>query len=837
MEVITTHINADFDSFASMLAAKKLYPEATLVFSGSKERSLRDFFLQSTIYIFGSEKVKNIDLDKITRLILVDTRQRSRIGKFSDIVDKPGIDIHIFDHHAESSDDISGSRMEIREVGANMTIMAGFLKEKEIEISPDEATVMLLGIYEDTGSFTFSSTKFDDYLAAAYLLNKGANLNIISDMLTRELTSEQISLLNELIHTATTYFINGVEIVISQASVDKFIGDLAMLVHKLRDMENINVLFVLVRMGDRVHFVARSRISDVNVGEIALFFGGGGHTSASSATIKDLTLIQVKEKLIEQIHKKVGYLKAARDLMSFPVKFIESKESLEKAGEMLTRYNINVLPVMDAGKVVGLITRQIIEKASFHGLANVSVQEYMTTDFSVIDPGTSLTTIRSLIVNNGQRFLPVVTDGQLVGGITRTDLLRFFYSGASKGPEHIYDAGHEPGHSRMKNFSGLLRETLSEKNFKLLKRLGELSAELGYNVYLVGGFIRDLLLRKKTLDIDVVIEGDGINFAEEFVSEQGGKLRTHKRFGTATIILPDSLKIDVATARLEYYDHPAALPVVELSSLKQDLYRRDFTINALAVSLNSEDFGVLIDFFGAQKDIKKKVIRVLHNLSFVEDPTRVFRAIRFEQRYGFKLGGQTKKLIENAVKMNFFEKLSGSRLTSELILIMKEVPSRGVARLAEFDILKFIHPAIEFDDNVRLIFTNIDDVLSWFKLLFLDVSCQQWLIYFFGLIDPLSENELNEICRRLCFSQKRTQIIFEGREKINTVLSRFYHHKRPTDKTVIELLTPLTMEVLLFMMAKTTRNSTKKMISRYMTNLRGRKTPFVKKNFTKIGTS
>jgi tRNA nucleotidyltransferase (CCA-adding enzyme) len=276
MEVITTHVNADFDSVASMLAAKKLYPHAVLAFPGSQEKGLRDFFLQSTIYVLQTERIKKIDFTKVTRLILVDIRQKDRIGKFKEILQKPGLDIHIYDHHPASENDISGSVEVIKEVGATTTILCQILKEQNIEITSDEATVLMMGIYEDTGSLTFSSTTEEDFLAAAFLLKKGANLNIVSDMVTKELTAEQISLLYELVHTATVHTINGIDVVIAKASSDKYISDFAILVHKLRDMENINVVFALAEMHDRIYLVARSRLNEVDVSKIAGEFGGGG---------------------------------------------------------------------------------------------------------------------------------------------------------------------------------------------------------------------------------------------------------------------------------------------------------------------------------------------------------------------------------------------------------------------------------------------------------------------------------------------------------------------------------------------------------------------------------
>jgi len=368
MEVITTHVNADFDAFASMVAAKKLYPNAVVAFAGSQEKSLRDFFLSSALYAFKWEKLKDLDLKKVTRLILVDIRQKSRIGKFARIVDKPGVDLHIYDHHPSSEEDLHGSVEVVQEVGATVTILCQLLKKKKISILPDEATMMMLGIYEDTGNLTFPSTHKEDYLAAAYLLSKGADINLISDILIKGFTAEQIALLNEMLESATTYSSNGIDVVFAKVTSATYVSDFAVLVHKLQEMEQIDVPFVLARMGDRIYLVARSRRREIDVGEIAKVFGGGGHSSAASATIKKLTLIQVAEKLKVLLQQKIYPPREAKDFMSFPVKTVNADETLSKAGHILTRYNINVLPVMKRSGVIGLISRQVIEKASHHGL-------------------------------------------------------------------------------------------------------------------------------------------------------------------------------------------------------------------------------------------------------------------------------------------------------------------------------------------------------------------------------------------------------------------------------------------------------------------------------------
>jgi tRNA nucleotidyltransferase (CCA-adding enzyme) len=840
MEVITTHINADFDALACMLAAKKLYPEAILVFPGSQEGSLRDFFVRSTIYVFEAERMKNVDLDRVTRLVLVDTRQKSRIGKFAQILHRPGLDTHIYDHHPPSSEDITGSVEVVKEVGAAITLLLGILREREMEITPDEATVMMLGIYEDTGSLTFSSTTEDDFHAAAYLLSKGASLNVISDMVTKELTAEQVFLLNDLIQSATNYTIGGIDVVIATASADRYVGDIAILVHKLKDMENLDVLFALVRMEDRVHIIGRSRIEEVNMVEILVEFGGGGHATAASATVKDLTLIQCGEKLVRVLQGAVKPVRFAKDLMTFPVKTIQATRRLSEAGELLTRYNINVLPVMRGEKLAGLISRQIIEKASFHGLGNRPVREYMSTEFSVADMATPLTTIQRLIVGNNQRFLPVIEEGELVGAITRTDILRTIGEDLTRRSDSPFPLEVHKLYARKKTITKLMEERLQSRVHDILREFGRVGDELNCPVYAVGGFVRDLLLRNHNLDVDIVVEGDGIQFAEYFAKGHPCKMKINRRFGTAALRFADNLKVDIATARLEYYDSPAALPTVELSSIKRDLYRRDFTINTLAIKLNGEQFGELVDFFGGQRDIKEKVIRVLHNLSFVEDPTRVLRAIRFEQRFGFQLGKQTQNLIKNAVRMGFLDRLSGRRIFTELLLIFNEEdPIPILRRLRELDLLKSIHVNIPWEGECENLLETIKNVISWYDLLFLEGGCEKWQVYFYGLMDSLEEAEVLDVCQRLSLSERNREKIRSGRreakETLKEIAGRLDSRRRIRRSEIYELLEPLSTEVKLFMMAKTTKKDTKQWISLFFTTLRGQKPLLKGRDLIRLG--
>jgi tRNA nucleotidyltransferase (CCA-adding enzyme) len=835
MKVITSHHNADFDSLSSMVAAKKLYPDAMLVFPGSQEKTLRDFLIHSTMYVYDIAKMKNINYDDVDTLILVDTRQKSRIGGLAKVVGNDKVKIHIYDHHPPSSNDIKGDLEFIRNTGATATIIIHILREKGTPISPEEATIMMLGLYEETGSFQYPSTTTEDFDAASFLLSKGANVNLVSDMLVKELTPDQVFMLNDLISNTTIYNINGIEIVITEGTTENYVGDLAVVVHKFRDMENINVVFALFRMEDRVYIIARSRIPEVDVGHILSLLGGGGHKEAASSTVKEMTIIEAREKLLGYLKHNVKPLWKAKDIMFFPVKSVDSHCPIGEAKSIMVKYNINALPVLYHERVVGIISRQIVEKAAFHKLEEIPVQEYMSTDASTVKPDDSMERVKEIIIGGNQRFLPVAKDGKLVGAITRTDLLRILEDEIAKSILGKLEF-HET-YEKKKNVRKLMEERLEKKTLKKLTEIGSLADTLGYHAFLVGGFVRDLLLRIEDYDLDIVIEGDGLLFAEELAKNFGVKVRPHREFATAKIIYPDGMKIDIATARLEYYKAPAALPVVEHSSLKLDLHRRDFTINTLAISLNKNTFGLLIDFFGAQRDIKEKTIRVLHSLSFVEDPTRVFRAIRFEHRFDFQIGKHTLSLIRNAIKMDFLSKLKGKRLWTELSLIMlEEAPEKILKRLQELDLLKFISPDLTCDKEKEKLFTQMHAVLQWYELLYRGKPCDTQAFYALGLLDRMGFEQVEDFCKRTEMAESLKKRILENTESFRDATSKLPAAIYTGKKSIIyKVLEPLSQETKLFIMAKTKSEEIKKAISNYVTYRDVLKPMFTGEDLKKLG--
>ncbi|MFQ5442680.1 MAG: CBS domain-containing protein, partial [Thermodesulfobacteriota bacterium] len=815
MEVISTHTNADFDTLASMIAAKKLYPAAHIVFSGSLEKKLKEG-LERLSLPYKIEKIKDIDLDAVTRLILVDVRHAARIGPFSGIIEKKGLDIHIYDHHPPTESDLSGSVEMIRPYGSTTTVLAGVIRKKGIELTPEEATVLMAGIYEDTGFLTYPSTTAKDFEAAGFLLKKGADLSVVSDLLKRELTPVEVSLLNKLLESETAYTVGGIEVVIAEVSLEKYRGDISVLAHKVRDIEGMATLFMLADSGDRVHIVARSKARAVNVGLILKDLGGGGHANAASGTLKGMTLIQAKEALLSALKKRLLPLKTAGDIMSYPPITLDRKARVADAVAFMRRYNINAAPVVKDKNVEGVITRQTVDRALYHGLGASPVGDFMTVDFQALSAGAPVEEVREVFIGYGQRIIPVLKDRKVAGVITRTDILKLLQEELRVRPA----AG-----VRKRGLKNLMRERLPSWLLEILKGMGETADGLGSTAYVVGGFVRDLLLRRENLDVDIVIEGgDGITFAREYARARGLRVRSHKRFKTAVLIFPDGFKIDVATARLEYYERPGALPTIEQSSLKLDLYRRDFIINTLAVELNPKRFGALLDFFGAQRDLKEKRIRALHSLSFVEDPTRALRAVRFSEKFGFRIDAHTLNLIKNAVKLNVFAHLSGPRLLDELKhMLEEETAVNSMKRLHELGLLPLIHKKISWNGENEKLFKRAVKTLAWHRLLFTGERAEGWLVLFLAMTDALTEKEFLTLTKRLSVEGKRARTVVDTRSEGLRALKKITSGVLKKSE-IYELLKPVPVETVIYLMAKADSEGVKRALSAYITKSREEET-------------
>lgn len=348
-----------------------------------------------------------------------------------------------------------------------------------------------------------------------------------------------------------------------------------------------------------------------------------------------------------------------------------------------------------------------------------------------------------------------------------------------------------------------LLQRLPDRVVVLLREIGQLGDERGYQVYVVGGVVRDLLLGHVTLDLDLAVEGDGIAFARLVADRHGAGLAVFERFATARLAFPDGLKMDIATTRRESYAQPAALPDVEPASLKEDLYRRDFTINAMAIQLNAAQFGRLYDPYGGRHDLKAKTLRVLHKASFQDDPTRIFRAIRFEQRFGFHLERITLRLLAQAASTNLIQQLSGPRLQNEILLLFAEHdPVRAIARLAQLKLLRFLHRRLCYTTNVKRVVTAVPKALAWWARRFSDSVIDRPIVYLMALSSESSPVVVAAMIRRFALSREQAKNLSAGGSRVDRALKRLTNKGTVRPSQVYRLFTHLSDEALVLLLAK-----------------------------------
>ena len=759
MEVIATHVSSDFDSFAGMIAAKKLFPEAEILLPSSINQNVRKFITLHEDNLPQLKEPRDLNINDIKRLIIIDTKISSRLGLLKTLVDSKKVELIIFDHHQKSRDDIGYGIDNTKKFGAKTTILVDIIKSRKIEITPLEATLFALGIYEDTGSFTFPNTSFKDFEISAFLRRQGANLLVISKFLNLSLSREQHNLIEKLIVNLRKINVYEKEIILSFAETDDFIEGLSVLTRKLGQVEDTDISICWVKMKEKIYVVARSDDPSVDVSQILEEIGGGGHSQASSAVLKDTGFAEIENKIISSLYRHVKKPLLAKDIMSYPIRVINEDESISSANDFLKKYGHSGIPIVDGKKnLAGIITRKDVDRAMKHGLSHAPVNGFKSRGLVTTGLNTPLDEVQRLMIENGIGRIPIVNRGEVVGIVTRKDVLRFLHGRDYLKRSMRIRAGRAYSFSPVE-VQERLRYLVPEKIFAIFEVISNIAKEMRVKVYLVGGIVRDLLLDISNLDIDIVVEGNGIEFAQKLSEVLNARLEGHEKFKTAVVVLQNGQHIDIASARIEYYSKPASLPDVEPGSISQDLARRDFTINTLAVSLNKKDFGTIIDFFGARKDLTGKKIKVLHKMSFIEDPTRIFSAVRFEHRLGFKMDSQTERLAGASVEMNMFSELNGIRVRDELVSILQEKnPWKSIKRLQDLKALEKIGINIILDENFTVFLKSIS---RKYKRLsgYTGNNFEIWRAFLAAMFLESREEIIRKWCDRMKIRKNDTRVI------------------------------------------------------------------------------
>jgi tRNA nucleotidyltransferase (CCA-adding enzyme) len=756
-ELIATHSNTDFDGFAAMVAAHKLYPEARMVVSGALNRNVREFRT-----LFADEiplvEAAAVDLAAVRRLILVEALHANRLGELGALTERDDVEILVFDHHRPTGAPppfIDPANVVLSDDGSLVTLMLRIIAEREIAVTPLEATVFALGIHEDTGSLTFPSTTVRDVEALAFCMRQGANQQVIERFLHNPLSAAQRELLLRVLERARPVAAGGLDVLVAAVAGEAYVEGVSLVVHKAMDVANCDGLVLLVEMERRVFVTARSRVAALDVAEVLRAVGGGGHSAAASAIVKDVPLATAEERVIAALERSRAAGPTAASLMSEPVRWVTVQTTVDAARITCERYGYGGLSVADGETVVGSVSRRDLDRAVRHKLGHAPVKAVMTTAVTVVVAETAADELTNVLARDPVgRVLVVrvagrepVSRSDVVGVVTRSDVLRALHAG---------------GETRGATAGVSLAAQLGRLGLDELFAEIEAVATDYRGAYLVGGAVRDLLLDQRVADIDIAVEGDGIEFARALAARLGGRVRAHEKFQTAVIVVEhgaagQTLRVDVASTRTEFYDYPAALPKVEHATIRGDLSRRDFTINAMAVSLNPRDFGTLLDFFGGLDDLRRKRIRVLHNLSFIEDPTRIFRAVRYEDRYGFRMDRHTLALARACNEMDLIGDLSSARLRDELVALLDEPRiSFTLRRLKELGLQHVLHPRFALDDESAALIAAVDALRRRCDLA---REVPAWRARLVTALRDLAPEELEEWVARMRFRRADARVL------------------------------------------------------------------------------
>jgi len=828
LTIIVTHDYADFDALAALVAAAKIYPESKALLPEGMEPEAALFVEEygEGLPLYRQEQIDGAAAFQIA--VVVDTRRKRQLAPFLPLLERAA-EVHIFDHHPPAEDDIEGNEIRVEQVGAVTTLLVEEIRHRRLPLSEAEVLLFMLGIYRDTASLSSTATTPRDASAVAFLWEQG----VVPAHLQKYLSTapSQEPLLEMLLRRSKLYEISGRRVLLTVLPAGEQSGGGAALLRRIQEVEEYDLVLRLAGLSrGGVSFFARTTEDDLDLKSLFAPFGGTGGRREVMAYRENEDLPTMKERILESLEQFLPPPVTALQLASTPVAAVDIDATVAEADEYLEDKGYGGGPVLRDGRVAGVITRRELQRVMRSGLGDVPVKDFIGSHLPVTAaPEITATALRRLFAESGaEKVVLVDGDGRPLGLVSPIDILQFLYRldrrpSLKLGQGSILGIREDFVPTEVDNLAGLIACLLpfSWQSFLLL--MGQKASEMGVSIYLVGGVIRDMLLGSEpSRDLDFVVIPDAVDFAATMARYLDGELKTFERFGTASLFLKEGLRLDFATARQEIYDAPGALPRAKgVGSLKRDLYRRDFTINTLACSLMPESYGELYDYFEGREDLHKGVIRTLYQLSFVDDPLRLLRAVRFEQRFGFHIEDDTRALIEKAVRERVLERVSRSRLAQEISLIYAESdPVAVLKRLDELGILGLIYPRLSPDRALWQRLRRISETTAGARQREWSRHPEEELLYLSAMLLEMAPQDRLAIIRRLGLSRRRAGAVLQGCETVPPLLKELEDagHKI-SPGALVDRLDTLCPEALCLLYALTTSSAVKDNLRLYLESL------------------
>lgn len=660
MRVIAAHENLDLDALGSMVLAGRLFP-GVLALVGGLEGPLKALLplLEDRLDLVPAGE---IPLEAVREVVLVDNARPERIGPLKALVGR--VPFLVFDHHPPSPGDVPAVGGKVAPVGATVSLLVPLLKERGLPLTPLEATLAYAGLWEDTGGFSFPSTTKEDLEAALFLLERGAEPYRVRDWVRPGVGEEARGVFLKLLKNAQVVERRGFRLLLARAQEEGYVPALAPLAHLLLDLYEADGVLLVLRLGRETLLIARSK-ERLDVARWLAPLGGGGHPRAAFARVRK-GVRRAVQALLESLPTHLAPEPTLAERMTAPVETL-SPATVREALRVLEERGYGAMPVVEplpggGVRVLGLARRRDLRKAVRLGLEDHPVEGFLARAV-ILSPSLPLSQVEPHLKEGGGRVLVGERVGEgwrLLGIFTRTDLYRKAQEGEKPVGQRIWEA-------------------LPEGARRVLSALKEAFPQ---GIYLVGGAVRDALLGRYGPDLDLVLEPGvkALEVARFLVGRFGGSFGHHYAFGTARVRLPFGLTVDLAESREEVYPYPGALPQVRPAPIAKDLERRDYTVNALALALDTLE---LLDPYGGLKDLEARLLRPLHPLSFVEDPSRIVRGARLAARLGFRFAEEALRHLPPALLPEVLAQASRSRLRDELFLTLEEETFYPALRLLE----------------------------------------------------------------------------------------------------------------------------------------------------------
>lgn len=665
-------------------------------------------------------------------------------------------------------------------------------------LGDDDAALMLAAITEKTWAGLSSRVTPRDLDMMQTLRAYPSQPRSVANLVMLGLREGQRGLLNDLLTQAESIDIRHWPVTLTVAKTLGNVQDLTPVMDTLWSRIDAHVLVAGVTSGRQAWIFARSRIPDLEISGLFKDLHARPDDRWTRFTLPDGEPDSVRRQLGELLASRLPSDSIAGDVMTVSPKCVDESETVANTHDMMLRFNLMSLVVKRGDQFAGIVTRRDLDRAVQMDLWDSPIAPFVPSQPPFVTRETPVRIVRKLMVRHDVTKIPVIEEGRILGIVTAREVLRGLRELLPPPAEYLPQVEPVPVPDR-NAMETLLKRVTPIKVLHVLRKVSATAEARKIAAYAVGGFVRDLLLERPNLDMDVVVIGDALPFAEAVAAELKAHLTVFDRFRTARLSFED-LKIDFTSARREHYAQVGALPQVELGGIANDLSRRDFSINAMALDLSADSFLTLVDLFGGLRDLHERRIRILHSFSFLEDPTRMFRAIRFACRFHFDLAEDTQRAFDLARQREALTTLSPKRVGAEITRCLREEsPGRVIDRLYAAKLMRVFHPDLTDASVLPARFKLIPGIIRRFAPLHEPIDGE--VVHWIGLLASLAPDQAEKLLMEMGMHGSSRTAIVTSIGALSDVPLRLARLAAKDDAGLFTLLKPLPLEGLVALVA------------------------------------